>query len=246
MLHQVVSVGHLAGDAVERRGAVELLALAGGAALQLDLAGLDAARADDDLPGQADQVGLGELGARALVAVVVEHLDPGAAQLGIELVAAPRAGLVAGAQVLPDTTIVVTVSKGPQPRPAPALANLTLEQAQAAVTDLQLVLVRGEDVFSNDVPVGQVVLQAPAPDTLVERGGNVTVQLSKGPDLVPLPDLTGLSFTEASRVLAEAGFVIDSLLGTNEGTFVSLTIAGEPVAPGTTFLRGTGVDLIFL
>ena len=53
------------------------LPLARRAALQLDLALGEAARADDDLPGQADQVGGGELGARALVAVVVEHVAAG-------------------------------------------------------------------------------------------------------------------------------------------------------------------------
>ena len=53
------------------------LALAGRAALELDLAGRRAARPDDDLPGQADQVHGGELGAGALVAVVVEHVDAG-------------------------------------------------------------------------------------------------------------------------------------------------------------------------
>jgi hypothetical protein len=51
------------------------LALAGGPVLDLDLALGDAARADDDLPGQADQVGGGELRPLPLVGVVVEHVD---------------------------------------------------------------------------------------------------------------------------------------------------------------------------
>jgi serine/threonine-protein kinase len=59
--------------------------------------------------------------------------------------------LVAGAQVLPDTRIVLTVSDGPEPRPAPDLANQTLDEATATLADLQLVVARAEDVFSNDV-----------------------------------------------------------------------------------------------
>ncbi|MEO1055733.1 MAG: PASTA domain-containing protein [Actinomycetota bacterium] len=157
-----------------------------------------------------------------------------------------NASLVAGAQVLPDTRIVVTVSKGPEPRPAPALAGLNLEQATAAVNDLQLVLAEGEAVFSDTIEPGLIVTQNPAPETPVERGGTVTVQVSKGPDIVALPDLTGLSFDEAQTLLTDNGFFIDSLLGTTTGTFVSLTINGEPVEPGTTFPRGTGVDVIFL
>jgi serine/threonine-protein kinase len=101
-------------------------------------------------------------------------------------------------------------------------------------------------VFSNDVAEGLVVSQEPPPGTPVERGGTVTVQVSKGPDLVPIPDLDGLSYAEAETVLTDAGFVIDSLLGTTEGTFVSISVDGREVAAGETFLRGTGVDLVFL
>ena len=156
------------------------------------------------------------------------------------------ASLGAGARVLPDTVIELTVSQGPEPRPAPTLAGLPIAEATAAVEGLQLELVRGDDVFSNDVAEGLVVSQEPAPGTPVERGGTVTVQVSKGPDLVPIPDLDGLSFPEAETALTEAGFVVDSLLGTTEGTFVSISVDGEEVAAGDTFLRGTGVDLVFL
>jgi len=156
------------------------------------------------------------------------------------------AALVAGAQVLPDTAIVITASLGPEPRPAPNLANLTAVEATAALDTLQLLGVQGEDVFSNDVEVGRVVAQDPPPDTAVQRGGTVTFQLSKGPDLVAFPDLTGLAYPAAEAALAEAGLTVDGLLGTTEGTFVSASVDGEQVVAGATFPRGTGVDLIFL
>ena len=156
------------------------------------------------------------------------------------------ATLVAGDEVLPDTVIVLVLSQGPAPRPRPNLANLTLEEATAATAAVQLLVVEGEQLFSNDVEAGRVVTQTPAVDTPVERGGTVTVQLSKGPDVVPFPDLTGQTYAEAQTTLAGAGYAINSLLGTTEGTFVSASIDGEPIEPGTTFLRGTAVDLVFL
>jgi serine/threonine-protein kinase len=156
------------------------------------------------------------------------------------------AALTAGAQVLPDTAIVITASLGPEPRPAPNLVNLTAAEATAALDALQLVSAQGEDVFSNDIEVGRVVTQSPAPDTPVERGGTVTFQLSKGPDLVAFPDLTGLTYPEAQTVLAGAGYAIDSLLGTTAGVFVSASVDGTEIQAGDTFPRDTGVDLIFL
>jgi serine/threonine-protein kinase len=157
-----------------------------------------------------------------------------------------NASLVAGAQVLPDTVIEVTVSQGPEPRPAPDLANLTVDEAEAALDGLQLALALGEEEFSNTVEVGRVVSQDPAPTTPVDRGGTVTVRISKGPDLVPFPDLTGQTYPQALETLEDAGYTENSLLGTTEGTFVSASIDGDEVSPGDTFPRGTGVDLIFL
>ena len=62
----------------------KLLALAGAALLQLDHARCEPARADDDLPGQADQVHRRELGAGRFLAVVVERVDAGRAERAIE------------------------------------------------------------------------------------------------------------------------------------------------------------------
>ena len=154
--------------------------------------------------------------------------------------------LTAGAQVLPETSVVITASLGPEPRPAPNLVNLTAAEATAALDALQLVTAQGEDVFSDDIEVGRVVTQAPAPETPVERGGTVTFQLSKGPDLVIFPDLTGLTFPEAQTALADAGYAVNSLLGTTAGTFVSASVDGDEIQAGATFPRDTAVDLIFL
>jgi serine/threonine-protein kinase len=156
------------------------------------------------------------------------------------------ATLVAGDEVLPDTVVVLVLSQGPEARPAPDLANMNLDEATAATAALQLLVVEGEPLFSNDIEAGRVVTQTPPVGTPVERGGTITVQMSKGPDVVPFPDLTGQTYATAQGTLAGAGFAVNSLLGTTEGTFVSASIGGEPLQPGQTFLRGTAVDLVFL
>jgi serine/threonine-protein kinase len=90
------------------------------------------------------------------------------------------------------------------------------------------------------------VSQDPVPTTPVERGGTVTVRVSKGPDLVAVPDLTGLTYPQAQQVLTDAGYVVNSLLGTTEGIFVSISVVAAASKKRATFPRGTGVDLIFL
>ena len=99
-------------------------------------------------------------------------------------------------------------------------------------------------MFSNDVPVGVIVSQDAAADSELPRDGSFAVVRSKGLDLVALPELDGLSFTDAQTALIDAGFTIGSLLGTTDGTFESISISAEPV--GDLYRRDTAVDLIFL
>src|SRR3954452_3656572 len=88
-----------AGELLHRRLYGQLLPLAGGAALQLDHAVLQAARPDHQVPRQADQVHAGKLDAGTLVRVVVQHLDAARRQVGIELFADPVAVGIAGLEV---------------------------------------------------------------------------------------------------------------------------------------------------
>ncbi|MGA9277591.1 PASTA domain-containing protein, partial [Ilumatobacter sp.] len=155
-------------------------------------------------------------------------------------------GMRAGAQILPGETIVMTLSKGPEPRVIPDLTTGTGPEGRTTIEGMQLEYVREDDVFSDTVPSGQVVSQTPAAGESLERGGTVTVRVSKGPDVVEFPDLDGLEFTAAQDLLVKTGFTVGSLLGTTEGTFVEATIDDEDVPVGEVLPRGTAIDLIFL
>jgi beta-lactam-binding protein with PASTA domain len=151
---------------------------------------------------------------------------------------------VSGDEVLPGTNLALVVSKGPAPRVVADVTGLTLEDAQATAGQVQLKVVAGEDAFSDDVPAGIIIRQDTAVGVELPRDGTITVVRSKGPDLIALPALDGLSYTAAQQALTDAGFAIGSLLGTTEGTFLSISISAEPI--GDLYRRGTSVDLIFL
>ena len=154
--------------------------------------------------------------------------------------------LVAGAQVLPGTEVQIVSSLGPAPRTVPDLANLTVADAQNVVAPLALALAEGEQVFSDTVPAGAIVSQAPLPNEQVPKGATITVQVSKGPDVVTLPDLTGQTYDQAAATLQAAGFVPTLVFGASDGVFVSATVAGQPVSAGQVFPRGTTVELTHL
>ncbi|HSJ91180.1 MAG TPA: PASTA domain-containing protein [Ilumatobacter sp.] len=152
--------------------------------------------------------------------------------------------LTAGSTVPPETLVELVVSRGPAPRVVPDVVGGPGAAARAAVEALQLVFAEGPQEFNDDVPLGTVIRQDPAPGVEVERGATVTVVISKGVDLVQFPDLSGAAtYEDAAAILLEAGFEPRLRFGDAQGAIRDVTIAGEEPEVGETFRRATVVDI---
>lgn len=152
----------------------------------------------------------------------------------------------AGGNILPGETIVMTLSKGPEPRTVPDLTGQTVDAALATAFEVQLVVVAGDAVFSEEIDIGVIVTQSPEEGAVLDREGTITVQVSKGIDRIEFPTLDGLTFSEAQTLLLERGFAIGNLLGSTDGVFVEATVGGVEIVPGNMLRRGRAIDLIFL
>ena len=153
--------------------------------------------------------------------------------------------LTAGTEVTPGTTIAVTVSKGPTPRTVPALSGLDEAAATAALAAVQLTIVRADDIFSTAVPVGQVADQSLPAGTKVDRGSSVTIAISKGPDLVLLPSLSGLDYPSVQAAITGAGLIVGTVTGNTGGVLYAVQVGPSPVIVGQQILRGTAIDLYY-
>lgn len=154
--------------------------------------------------------------------------------------------LVAGDTVLRGTTVQVVVSAGRAPRDVPDLSGLGFDAAKSRLDALELVIERGEDVFSETVPAGQIAAQDPAPGTPLQPGEVVRVSLSKGPDTVAFPDLSGLDSSEAIRqALEAAGFTVGPIFGNPNLEFQYPVVDGGLATTGQLLPRGTEVTLVF-
>ena len=154
--------------------------------------------------------------------------------------------LTAGAEVLPDTEVALVVSTGPAPRTVPELAGDTVEEARGELDELRLQAAEAEREFSNDVPSGDVIAVDPAPGTSVERDSTVTLRVSKGPDLVALPDVTGQTLAQAQATLQAAGLQVGGLIGNSAGTVVQMIVGGGNVEAGSEYLRNSAIDLALI
>ncbi len=147
--------------------------------------------------------------------------------------------LAPGTQVEKGTTVVLVLSAGPAPRTVPKLVNTPYDQAKAALEKLGLVVTRLEDQFSDKIGAGSVISTDPAAGEKVNRGGTVNVVVSKGPDVVTVPPLAGLTLADATTTLQAAGLVVGDVAGPSTGRVV----AASP-APLQVVTRGTRVNLL--
>jgi len=127
----------------------------------------------------------------------------------------------------------LNVSAGPRPRTVPGLTGKSFDQAAAALQQVGLTAVRA-DAFSDTVPKDQVVSTSPSAGASVARGGKVTVTISKGPDLVAVPDVTGKSVQDATTAMQQAGLSIGNVFGPpNKKVFVTDPPAGAQAHRGS-------------
>lgn len=148
---------------------------------------------------------------------------------------------VAGEEVarLPEgEAVALVVSRGPEPRTVPDVADDAGYDAVAAqLTELGLVPVRAEE-FSDTVPAGVVMGLSEPAGSQVPRGAEITVTVSRGPNLVAVPDLEGLTLAEAEGALEAQGLVLGQDCCNSRGRVItSQPSAGEQVR------RGTEVDV---
>lgn len=112
-----------------------------------------------------------------------------------------------GATLKPGTAVALAVSKGRQPVSVGDWVGAQLDDVQAELEERGLQLSVAGTEFSSRVKQGGVLRQDPAEGTLF-KGDTVTVTVSKGPDLVKVPNVRGETAADAKAALARAGFSV--------------------------------------
>jgi serine/threonine-protein kinase len=90
----------------------------------------------------------------------------------------------------------------------PSLAGMTQKEASATLKDLGLKSEIGEEVFSEDIPVGKVISSTPGGGGKVGKAGLVKLNISKGKERIVIPSLVGLTPDVAIQKLADLGLKV--------------------------------------
>lgn len=143
-----------------------------------------------------------------------------------------------GAIVDQGSVLNVLVSLGPLPE----VAGLPIEEARALLIDLDVKIDEAE-VFNNEVAVGSAVGLVSAKTPLPE-GGRVTLEISKGPEIVILPNVVGETIEAAKTLLENLGLRV--VIDTNQlsSNFGIAKVRGQTPSSGSEARVGDSVTIV--
>ncbi|MGW6059425.1 Stk1 family PASTA domain-containing Ser/Thr kinase [Streptomyces sp. NPDC055189] len=132
------------------------------------------------------------------------------------------------------SAITLVVSKGPEVE-VPDVTGDSQADATAELEDAGLkVRIESKRVHSEE-DKGTVVDQSPREgQKRLAEGDTVTLTLSKGPEMIEVPDVEGMSVDDATQELQDAGFEVDEdrgLLGIFGDKVESQSVEGGDTAP---------------
>jgi serine/threonine-protein kinase len=117
---------------------------------------------------------------------------------------------IGGTSVKRETPVTILVSKGPAPVNVPPIVGTLITDATTTLTELGLTTKTVQENY-DDSAAGTILSTDPVPGTSVPKGTVINVILSKGPVLVDVPNVVGMSTQTATSTLQAAGFQVKAV-----------------------------------
>ncbi|MFE6942642.1 Stk1 family PASTA domain-containing Ser/Thr kinase [Streptomyces chartreusis] len=138
-----------------------------------------------------------------------------------------------GTEVRSGSAIKLIVSKG-SPVDVPDVTGEDPADARAELEEAGLKVKIASARVNSEFDAGQVAQQSPAEGKQAAEGDTVTLTLSKGPEMIEVPDVVGDNVDDATAELKAAGFEVDEdrgLLGLFGDTVKKQSVEGGETAP---------------
>ncbi|WP_329574068.1 Stk1 family PASTA domain-containing Ser/Thr kinase [Streptomyces sp. NBC_01361] len=214
----VITSDPRAGARIRDNGAVDLTVSLGPETVQVpDLEGTPLARAERRLKDAGLEPGM-----------VTRDFDEDVPK-GSVIATDPASGTTRKA----GSAVALRVSRGG----AVDVPDVTGEAEEDAIADLQDAGLKAEiatERVNSDVDKGSVAQQSPVEGKQLGEGDTVTLKISKGPVMIEVPDVVGMSVDDATQKLKDSGFDVEEdrgLLGFFGDTVKKQSVAGGDEAP---------------
>ncbi|MBO4981423.1 MAG: Stk1 family PASTA domain-containing Ser/Thr kinase [Lachnospiraceae bacterium] len=154
------------------------------------------------------------------------------------------AGVSAGTKIEMGSTVTLNVSAGVKGVEVPEVTGLTFEAANSALIGSGF-LVNKTESYSDTIERGIVIAQTPLSGSKAPRGSVITVTVSLGKEeaKVRVPNLLGITETDATIEAIEAGLEIGSVSYVYNGEVEEGYVCYQSYSHGSYVDEGTAIDI---
>ena len=147
-----------------------------------------------------------------------------------------------GTELVEGSTVRVNVSKGPKPVTVPNVIGTAYESAESQLQGVGFAVSREE--VEDTEPAGTVVGQTPAAGTQQAKGSVITLQVSSGPQVSQIPDVTSQTEAAATAQLETSGFGVQVVEEIVEDQTLDGRVLSQDPEGGTEAQQGTTVVIV--
>jgi serine/threonine-protein kinase len=148
-----------------------------------------------------------------------------------------------GTTAAEGSRVTITVSDGPSINEVPDVVGDSRAKAHGALRSAGF-QVDEERVPSDKVRIDHVVAQSPPGGSPLERGKTITIEISSGPERLPVPDVTGKTEDEARSALEAFRVVVQEKEDdeADPGTVLAQKPTGGNLTRGSTVTLSVAVE----
>ena len=127
---------------------------------------------------------------------------------------------------------------------APNLTGKALVDARETARASGFLVEIGGNKHTAEFPPDTVIRQRPEPGKMMKRGRPIEVVVSLGPEVATVPDLRGVSFSQAQLALVSAGLAVGTMSRAHVQDVAADAVVTCDPGPGEVVPRGTAVNLL--
>lgn len=142
------------------------------------------------------------------------------------------------------TSVDIVTSSGPSKVAVPDVAGYDAAMAQEILTAAGLTVSRTDSIQAPNVAPGLVVITRPPPASVANPGTGIVLVVNRGAPTIAVPDVVGMSLSDARDRLEGAGLVVGAVTRRRVSGASPGTVIGQQPAAASLAAPGLVVDLI--
>lgn len=126
----------------------------------------------------------------------------------------------------------------------PDIEGMSIKEARDELSDLDLVLdIKGRE-FNDEVEKDQIISQDPGKGRKVKKGRQISVVVSKGSQLIKVPNIKGIDVDDATERLAQKDLNLGKIDPVYDDKYSEGLVISQNPRAGASVSAGTNVDVV--